>query len=324
MLPLMNLHEIPLEEIDFADESFRISEELDSTAVLDSLRAVGQLNPVCVLDGNPQKAIICGFRRLRALRQLGSPRALARVIAGNDSDPTRCFNLALWDNLSHRLLNPFEKARALSKLEGFCGVPREKLLGFYLPLMGLAPGENVLSACIALNDIHPGLRRCLIDGRLTQASLERLAGMPPEEQAGIAALMGKIRLSASLQRKVLGLLEDLAAIAGAPLAEPLKDPDVLEALEDPRLSSFQKGEKVHQALYRVRNPRLSRAAEQFAARKKQLGLPGSIHVTADPFFETPGLRVEFSASDAARFRELAAELQKASRMPALDELFDIR
>jgi hypothetical protein len=74
----------------------------------------------------------------------------------------------------------------------------------------------------------------------------------------------------------------------------------------------------------LRNLRISRAAEQFAARKKLLGLPGSVQITADPFFETPGLRVKFNAPNADGFRDLAAALQKASRMPVLEELFDVR
>jgi hypothetical protein len=95
-------------------------------------------------------------------------------------------------------------------------------------------------------------------------------------------------------------------------------------LDDSRLSPFQKGEKLHQVLCRLRNPRLSRAAERFLAEKKLLGLPGSIQITPDPFFETPGLRVEFNASSADRFRDLTAALQRASQMAALDEMFDVR
>ena len=320
----MAFNEIPLEEIDFSDESFRISEELDSAMLADSLRTVGQLNAACVLQGNPLKIIVCGFRRLMALRRLGSPRALIRVLPGNAADRTRNFNLALWDNLSHRQLNPLEKARALSGLRNLCGVPQETLLETYLPILGLKPSERVLRAYLSLNDLHWDLRRCLVDGRLTQSSVEKLAGMSQESQAGFAVLMSGIRLSAASQKKILSLLEDLAAMAGVSLTEPLKNPEVQAAMNDPGLSPFQKGERVYELLYRLRNPRLSRATEQFAARKKLLGLPGSVQITADPYFETAGLRVVFDAPNADRFRDLATALERASRMPVLEELFDVR
>jgi hypothetical protein len=276
MLLSMAFNSTPLEEIDFADESFRISEELDSAMLVDSLRAVGQLNPACVLEENPQKIIVCGFRRLRALRRLGNPSALVRVLPGNTADLTRTFNLALWDNLSHRQLNPLEKARVLSRLRNLCDVPEETLLETYLPILGLKPSESVLRAYVSLNDLHPDLRRCLIEGRLTQSSVEKLAGTPQESQADFAALMSRIRLSASSQRKTLSLLEELAAIAEVSLTEPLRNPEVVAATDDLRLSPFQKGERVYEVLYRLRNLRISRAAEQFAAWKKLLGLPGSV------------------------------------------------
>ncbi len=109
----MVFKEIPLEEIDFANESYRNSEELDSMALADSLRAVGQLNPVCVVDASPHKIIACGFRRLTALRRLGMPRALARILPADSGGPVRLFNVALWDNLSHRQLNALEKSRGI-------------------------------------------------------------------------------------------------------------------------------------------------------------------------------------------------------------------
>jgi hypothetical protein len=315
--------QIPLEEIDWEDESFRISEELDSTAVLDSLREVGQLNPVILLDLAPRKAIVCGFRRVRALKQLGHSRIFARILLNEACDKTHVFRIALWDNLSHRQLNGLEKARVLFKLLRFCGISNEVLIKTYLPLLGLVPHESVLHAYLALNQVQPGLRRCLAEGRLTLSSIEVLAKTMGEVQDNFASLMSKIQLSASLQRKVLGLLEDLSAMAGTQLHKPLDNPEASAVVDDSRLSPFQKGDRLFEILYRRRNPRLSQAIERFSAQKKLLGLPGSIRLTPHPFFETADLHVEFDASNKERFRELVTELQKASESPELEGLFQI-
>ena len=96
----MIIQEIALEQINFEDETFRITEQLDSVPVHDSLREIGQLNPVLLLEGYPQKTIVCGFRRLRALTQLSQTRACARILDGNTFDSRKAFHLALWDNLS--------------------------------------------------------------------------------------------------------------------------------------------------------------------------------------------------------------------------------
>jgi len=94
-------------------------------------------------------------------------------------------------------------------------------------------------------------------------------------------------------------------------------------LDDSRLSPFQKGEVLYEVLYRLKNPRLSQAWERFQAKKKLLGLPGSVRLTPHLFFETADLHVEFDASDVKRFRELSAALQKASQSPELEGLFQL-
>jgi hypothetical protein len=319
----MTYREISPEAINWDDETFRISEELDSAAVLNSLKEIGPLNPLVLMDKEPCKIIVCGFRRGRALKQLGYSRIPVRVLSEETHTKTQLFELALWDNLSHRQLNPLEKARAIYKLQEVCGVSVEVLIKIYLPILGLTPHESVLHAHLALHGVYPGLRQCLADGRLTLSSMETLSKTPDAVQDAFASLMTCIRLSASSQRKFLGLLEDLAAITESPLNAPLDNPEVSAILDNARLSPFQKGERLNDVLYRHRNPKLSQAWERFHAKKKLLGLPGSIRLVPHPFFETADLHAEFDASDSKRFRELADALQKASQSPELEELFQL-
>jgi ParB family chromosome partitioning protein len=319
----MTYEEISPEEIDWDDETFRISEELDSAAVMDSLKEIGLLNPMIVMDKKPRKAMICGFRRGRALKRLGYSRIPVRVFSVETHTKSKLFELALWDNLSHRQLNQLEKARVVFKLREVSGVADEIIIKTYLPLLGLAPHENVFHAHLALNSVRQGLRQCLEDGRLTLSSVEMLSKTPDPVQDIFASLMARIRLSASSQRKVLGLLEDLAAMAGSQLNAPLDTPEASAILDDLRLSPFQKGDMLYEVLYRLRSPRLSQAWERFHAKKKRFGLPGSIRLTPHPFFETADLHVEFDASDAKRFRELSAALQKASQSAELERLFEL-
>jgi hypothetical protein len=320
----MILPEIALDEIDCRNETFRITEELDFPPVLKSLQEIGQLNPVCLLEGSSQKIPVCGFRRLRALRCLGRTTALARIIEIDEGKTVRAFSLAIWDNLSHRQLEPLEKARVLAKLKNVFRVPDSEIVRAYLPCLGLAPHESNLNAYLALEGVHPELKRCLAEGRLTLSSIETLAAMPGRTQDRFAALLSKIRLSASLQRKTLSLLEYFAAMNKSQPEEPLDAPEISAILENPKLSAFQKGEKLQDALYRMKNPRLSQAAELFAANRQRLGLPGSVQISGSQFFENPGVRVEFDVPNAGRFRDIAAALEKAAQSPDLESLFDIK
>jgi hypothetical protein len=319
----MMFREMPLEEICYENDAFRISEELDCASIVDSLQRIGQLNPVVLLDQKPQLLLVCGFRRVRALKQLAMPVVFARILPGDDWSSARAFEFALWDNLSHRQLNPLEKARSLLKLREICGADQERLVSTYLPALGLSPSANVLDSYLSLNSIHAGLRRCLIEGRLTLSSLESLVEQPIQIQERIASLMEKTRLSASLQKKVLSLLSDLSSVTGTSFDAPFNDPQMMAMFEDAGLSPFQKGEKVHEILYRLVNPRLLRAIDRFQAQKRALNLPGSIRISAHPFFEEPGVHVEFDASDPDRFRRLAASLHDAAQSPELAALFQV-
>ncbi len=323
MLCAMLIQQIPFEEIDLENEKFRISEELDSMPLLDSLREVGQLNPLVLLEQNSRRAIVCGFRRVRAMQKLGMTGALARILP-RECDPAEAFLVALWDNLSHRQMAPLEKARIIFKLKANFDLPDETLIHNYLPILGLDPAENVLRAYLLLHEIDPDLRRCFAEGWLTSTSIEQAAKMPYPAQNSIASIMGKIRLSASLQKRFFGLLLDLAATSGDQPDAPISSQEVRAITNDSRLSAFQRGERVCEVLYGMRNPRLSQAQNRFLALKKQLGLPGPIRITPHPYFEEPGLHFEFEAVDAQQLRALAAALSEVAHTPEMSELFIVK
>ncbi len=319
----MIVQEIPIESVDFDDESFRISEDLHSPSMQASLMEIGQLTPVLLLEDAARRVAVCGFRRLRALRRMGRSTVLAHCRAREDCDTLDAFRHAIFDNLPHREFSALEKARILSTLKGACGVPRDVLVARYLPLLRLPAHENVLKTYLALHALDPGLRECLNDGRLSPASAERLSGVAPEARRRFACLLAEVRLSASRQRELLDLAEDLAAMTESGLGEVFESPAIQTVLRDVRLSPFQRGERIHEHLYRLRNPRLSKAHEKFHAGREQLGLPGIVRISPDPYFETPRLRVEFDVVSPEGFREIAAALRDAAERPALDDLFRV-
>jgi hypothetical protein len=321
----MLVEELPIASIDVQSETYRISESLDSLRLEKSLCEVGQLNPVLLLPNGDKGFIpVCGFRRLQALLNIGAARAFARVLPPELATPLAAFRTALWDNLGHRELSDLEKARALHNLKHFCGVDNDILIREYLPVLGLVPHKNMLRTYLALNSVLPHLKPLLIDGRVTLASAARIAGWGRDDQFAIAGAFRSARWSASLQRQLLDLLEELAAVETGGPRGILSRPDIANALGDDALSPFQRGEKVYAILYRWKNPRLSSAEKRFLEGKESLGLPGCVRLSPEPFFETPRLRVEFEAPSPTRFRELAAAVHRASESPRFDELFEVR
>jgi ParB-like chromosome segregation protein Spo0J len=321
----MEVNTVTLESIDPTNQIFRISESLECPGLEASLREVGQLSPVILLGtGEGQGSVVCGFRRLHALRRIGKKAVFVRTLQPGEHDPLQAFRIALWDNMAHRSFNVLEKARILHVLRFTCGLAQETLVEDYLPLLSLAPHQNVLRTYLRLHSLLPGLRTALLDGKLAPASAERLCMRPGADQEALARVLEKARWSSSLQRQVLDMVEELAVVGGCSAADVVGSPEITEVLEHSDLSAFQRGENIHGILYRLRNPRLSRARRAFLNAKKELGLPGTVQLTPDTFFETPRLHVEFDASCAADFREIVSALDQAAEKPALAELFDVR
>ncbi len=319
----MNLQEIPLECIDFEDETFRISEDLEPPAMRSSLAEIGQLNPVLLLENQGRRIIVCGFRRLHALRALHRSVALAHIRSSAGCSNLEALRLAILDNLSFREFNPLEKARILFTLKSTGGVAHDCLVEIYLPLLNLPAHKNVLRTYLGLHVLDSDLRKLFNEGRLTLATMERFSGVPRDTQKRFAHLMALIRLSASRQRELLDLAEELAAITETLPGEIFECPEIESILVDSRLSPFQKGEQVQELLYRRRYPRISQAEEKFRKETRQLGLPGVVRINPDPHFETPRLRVEFDAGSPERFREIAAALQEAANTPVLERLYRV-
>ena len=320
----MVVEDARLDSVDYRDETCRVSENLDPPQLENSLREIGQANPVVLVDRNPGcLMIVCGFRRLRALRRLGHSTALARILPADALPLLEAFRLALWENLSHRQLNPLEAARALFTLRHTCGLTEESILRGYMPALGLAAHPHVLHSYLGLHLLHPQLRVQFNEGRLTLATVEHLASRPPTLQEAFAVIMAGIRLTASLQRQMLELVDELAARTACPAEEVLQQPEVIGIATEAGLAPHEKGRKLYDLLYRQRFPRISAAEDRFVAATSEIDLPGDVHVHHDRYFETPAIRVGFQAASAARFRTLAGALDKAARSPELEKLFQI-
>jgi hypothetical protein len=320
----MKLEHLPLTRINFKDETFRISEELEPAQLRSSLQSVGQINPVVLLEGKDDgNVIVCGFRRLRLLRQLGAEHAAVFIRSSSDCSPLSLFHLAIWDNVSHRQLCPLEKARIVRGLRNIFNVPQETLVEKDLPVLELPAHKNVLNGYLRLNELHADLKRLLNRDWISLSGALRLAGYAHADQVLFASALAKVRFSSSLLRQVLDLVEEIAAVSDCSVGEALTGSEVQAILADERLSPFQKGEAIHVVLYEKGHPRLCRARERFNDEKRRLNLPGNLHLISDPFFETTRVKVEFESFSPGDFREMTAALNRAAQNPALDRIFEI-
>jgi ParB/RepB/Spo0J family partition protein len=108
---------VPLDAIDFDDATFRVRVHVDHAELIPSLRQQGQLAPVHLRASAIKAAplqIVCGFRRLLAMRELDVRTVQARIHGAlSDEDALR---LAIADNSHHDSLTDLDRGHAIALL----------------------------------------------------------------------------------------------------------------------------------------------------------------------------------------------------------------
>jgi hypothetical protein len=159
--------------------------------------------------------------------------------------------------------------------------------------------------------------RLVRDGAVTAATAARLVGLPERSRGAATDMFERVRASASTQRELLDHIEELGEAAR------LRDvAGVPEILDDANTSPGEKAERLRALLRRVRYPRLAGAEARFAEERSRLELPRAVRVSHAPYFETPGVKVEFEAATPDAFRRAAEALERAAADPRLHRLFE--
>jgi ParB family chromosome partitioning protein len=274
---------VDLRAIDLDDASFRLSCGFDLEPLKASIRRVGLINPP-VLRKRPDGCyqIVCGYRRIGALRELGVSSAACQLVPSETSDEA-CLLLSLYDNISHRELNPIEKSMALHRLLSYYG--EEKIVRDFLPLLKLQPHTTQFRTyqplCLLDKEIRDALLQDIIDVRTAL----RLAQLDPESRECLAQLLVDLRLSVSKQAEVITAVTEIGLQDGLSTSDVTGDPAVQSILAHDTLNRPQKGDAVLRLLREKRYPRLTAKEKQVKGALGKVKFPPGVAITPPPFFE---------------------------------------
>ncbi|MDX2037936.1 MAG: ParB/RepB/Spo0J family partition protein [Isosphaeraceae bacterium] len=167
-----SLH-IPIDQID--PNPFQPRRNFDPaeiSALADSLRQHGMIQPVIVRAVGERYQLIAGERRLRAGIEAHLHEIPARVM---DLDDQRVCELAMVENLQREDLNAIEKATAFRDYLSLYGGTQEELAG----RLGL--DRSTISNLIRLLDLPEPIRNAVLDKAITQGHARALLGLPDSD-----------------------------------------------------------------------------------------------------------------------------------------------
>jgi ParB family chromosome partitioning protein len=216
------LREIPLSEIEA--NPFQPRTQFDEealSALVDSIRAVGVLQPVLV---RPKRSggyeLIAGERRCRAARRAGLQMIPALV---NDVSDVTSLEQALIENLQREELNALDEAAAYQQLIEEFSLTHEEVA------RRVGRSRVAITNALRLFQLPIGVQRLVREERLTAGHARALLGTPDRElQEQLAMRAAEEGLSVrALERLVR---EATRAAASPDDPEPADDP---EAMSEP-------------------------------------------------------------------------------------------
>jgi hypothetical protein len=304
---------IPLDRID-PDIPFLLSWGYDPAPLMESIRRVGQTQPVILWPQDGRLMLLAGIRRWRALAALGR-ETLTALVPSDPLPPREAFALAIEDN--QRPLNDAEKALAIGHAGRLYG--EAAIIADVLPRLGIPGRKEYLGRYQSLTTLGPAGLDALADGRLDPETGQRLAALAESERNAVWSLFDALSPGRNKRREILTLLDEIGWRDGLSPSRVLADERIQDLLATGTHGRPQKEALVRSRLKAMRRPEWTRLLDRRAELEKALKLPPNLRLEADPNFEGLDMKIITSFSDPDEFRKAREALRRILDDPALDE-----
>jgi hypothetical protein len=314
---MRRLETIPAAKIDLEDTTFCITFMPDLDSLVASIQLVGLLEPIILRErADKTYQIICGFKRVEALRHLSRRAVEACVYHQGELDDLQAQLLTIGHNLT-RPLNLVEKALALKKLLSF-GHPEREVIDRYLPLFGLQPHLRMLRKVTTLVGMERRLQEYLVKEALSLSAAVYFLHLDTDGQSAILPLLEALRPGENRVKEIISFLQEVSQRDGVSVSSLLARDEIEEIIHDQETPRPQRLEQLRKSLRRMRFPRLTAMEERFADYKRSLSLPPQLSLHPPLFFESEEFRMELRFKNFRSFQELARILHQIAEKGSTD------
>ncbi len=317
---------IPIDSIDAADDFYRLSYFPDISGLQQSLKAVGQVHPLCLekrADGGLR--VISGFRRLWAARELGWNALDAEVESVPVSKRFFLFRQTLFENLALRSPNWVEKAFVVHKLKNQFQVSEEEIVRNWFPVLQIGQNRRWLEWLLPIPGYETDVQRVIAEDALTFDLFEFLPDLDGESRLALVRFFRELKLGKNRQKEFYALLRDVALRERISIGGLLKSKNLNKILRAEDLSLGQKTQQVRELLRRWRYPHLVDTEARFRQLVRDLRLPPGIQLRPPANFEGEKFQLDFSFRTAEDFTRIVAKLQEvgaSGKLEALNRLWE--
>jgi len=316
----MDIRKVPVQQIDVSDKTYSVNFLPDLQRLRSSIEAVGLIQPVLLRKKLGGYQIICGFRRISVMKELGKSEVESQVFEEKEMDDVRLFSLSLHENLATRGFNAVEKAMALDKLIHRFQMDPDVVVKTFLPSLSLEPNEKILNTYLALAQMEDEIKTYVVNEEVSRSNIRRLSALTSGDRMAVLSLIAPLKLGENRLRELLTLLEEISRRNQSTAKEMIRQPEIQAILSQKELTPSQKAERVKKVLTDLRYPKLNQLEKEFEKKRKALNLPHPISLHHSPFFEGRELRVEFQFETMEEYQTILKSLSNLTGKKEFEEM----
>ncbi len=306
----MNFEHRPvnLDEINFDDHTFCLSYPCRAVNLRSSLDLVGIIHPPVLRERKPFQ-IVCGRGRLQAALDLGFQSIICKVLPSWIDDLT-CLMISFEENITSRGFNVVEKALLVEKFQNY--LPDEEIIRQILPRLGFGPSYKHFEFLRKISFLEEEGKELLLQGKINPKVAVKLLDFSEEDRKILLEFFKALSPTASRQRQIIEILQDLSRRDNLSLREIFEEEGVQKFLHSEKLTPRQKEEAIYRHLWGRLMPRLKALEEQFKAMSSAFA-PLGTKLKHPPSFEKRGFILELEFKDLAELPQKLQALQEFLR-----------
>jgi hypothetical protein len=295
------MKKVSIDHININDKRFCITYPLDDNVLHSSIKAVGIIQPILLLEASPF-LVIAGFKRIAIARQLGLYEIPCITV---DIGEHKALLFAIHDNV-RRGLNLVEKAHAIERMLHF-GFTSSEMYATLVTL-GLQPHEKVMKTLVALASAEDSLKSFVVLHSFPMKIVDYLMRFEAGERSSIIGILSQIHCTESSTREILEILSLLKVRQGNLPIEGLH---------------FANSQELMRHLKETAYPVLTLLHGKLRGIKQASALPPNIDIKVDPFFEKEYIDIGIRARNTDDIKQALEKICKLVNDGIIGSIFDL-
>ncbi len=310
--------EVSLERIDFSDDFFRISTNIDTRALYESIREAGLIHPPILQEkGEGAFRIVSGFGRVDALARTGVALIPARL-AGKNAPVQDLALMAVLENTTQRDLDVMEKARAVRLLIGSASV-RDRF-DLLKKALGQKAGLSHLEKLVRLCDLPGPIQDGISKGQIPFAIAQNLTHLEDADVMAFGEIFLNLSLSLNKQREIITLSTEIAKRDSLSIKQTLLAAQAMIPGTESEPDKNQEAKNIRAALKSMRYPEITKASRAFLKQMEKLDLPHWMKLLAPAHFEGDWFELSIRFKTRENLVKACSEMDRLANDPLWDKL----